>query len=350
MFYSRLQHLLFPFSIVFLLTACSDPSETYRNTDPSNASKYTSGYASKIAYECKTATVDSTGRKWTYHIPQIMNLLNHVVIRVNASAEGNPRQAFQVSTQILNKTNTDEFSNEMLTVRLQNKATGQKSVSVTHKTKGELSARAESGFCTSSYIDTATPQHIDNTRFKHVTGNWKVDPSFAGSQNQHYMELKLFDDVPPGGKHKITGFMTVQSTCNGLMDLGVHDFVAENGLQYRRGKAFALLAFYQALNFIVQVYSAFRCVQDPNTLRSVSKYVYWQTEPEYKDINKWFREACVRRQGSYPMYGRIRSDDPGDWYGNHVCINHFPELNAIEVLIGGTQEGQVGEWVRYLRE
>ena len=348
MFYSRLLYLLSPFGIALILTACTDPTETYRTAAPPSASKYTSGYASKIAYKCKTATFDSTGRKWTYHIPQIMNLLDHVVIRVNASVESNPRQAFQVSEQVLNKTNTDEFSNEMLTVRLQNKANGQKSVSVSHKTKSDLSARAESGFCTSSYIDTATPQVQDNTRFKHIIGNWKVDPSFSGSHDQHYMQLSLPGNIPPGGKHVLTGMMTVQSTCNALMDLGVHDFIAENGQQYRRGKAFALLTFYQVVNFIVQVYSAFRCVQDPNTLREVTKLVRWYTEPTPNyDIPSWFQDVCVSRQGSYPMYGRLTADT--NWDGNYVCLNYFHDSSALEVLLGGTQENQTGEWIRYFK-
>ena len=168
----RFQPLLM-ISLVLLSTsflACSDPVNTYKDdASSSSASKYHYGESSKVAYNCITATVDANGTKWSYHVPEIMNLMDVISISVIKSEKQTSNQSVRpqkMPVVFLNKVNRDEFSNQNLTVRLQNVSDGRKSISVMHRELGNLTASAENGWCKSSYTQTGPNEFMESPHWK----------------------------------------------------------------------------------------------------------------------------------------------------------------------------------------
>ena len=344
--------------------SCSDPVDLYQDDSSSvNSSKYYYGESSKIVYNCITSTVDTNGTKWNYHVPAIMNLMNPVAIKVSKSEKRTSNQSSRpqrMPTIFLDKVNTDEFSNQNLTVKLTNRTDGRKSIIVSHQSIGNRTTLADSGWCKSSQMQMEPTEHFDHRRFNLINGTWKVDPAFSGNNKQHTIKLSVFpplgmNEIPPTGDHTLGGQITYRSTCSAIADLGAEKFIAEgkNRVNARlRSKRGALLAAYDIIGFFAVAYSVHRCQQDPDLLQEARRHVTWTTNP-LRIIPTWFREACVQRQGSQPMYGTIPSGEK--WIGSYICVNYFGENNqgppAIEVLLSSsTHSNDSSEWIRFFKE
>ena len=201
---------------------------------------------------------------------------------------------------------------------------------------------------------------MDNRRFESIRGTWVVDPSFAGSNTQHQIRLEVYppmfsNELPANGDRTFPGSITYKSTCNALADLGVDSYIAEGKNRInvqRRSKRGALLALYDMIGFFTEAYSVSKCQQNPTQIEEVHRIIQWFTNSQNNRIPRWFRDACVQRQGNYPMYGIISSE--GDWNGSYICVNHFDQTaynpKAIEVLLSGLSSSDSSEWIRFFKQ
>ena len=112
------------------------------------------GSAEHVYYSCETATVTSTGSKWTYQTNEIMNLMPSIGLRVTQDGQ-------DYGVQQLSRIENDTFSNGNLTVWLTQSGQG-KSIEVEHKNVGLL-AKAENGWCQAD-DRTPTDGSTDTTR------------------------------------------------------------------------------------------------------------------------------------------------------------------------------------------
>ena len=117
----------------------------------------------------------------------------------------------------LDKVNTGEFSNQNLTVKLTNRTDGRKSIIVSHRSSGNRTTLADSGWCKSSQTQMESTEHFNHQRFDLINGTWKVDPAFSGNNKQHIIELGAFpplgtNEIPPTGDHTLGGKITYKST------------------------------------------------------------------------------------------------------------------------------------------
>ena len=162
-----------------MYVGCADPVG-FDSADQ-NQSKTNGGKAASIVYNCMNATLTSAGTKWSYHVPQIMNLMNSVTLKVTKSESKQPGQS-PVSEVIgsfnLNKVGTDRFSDNNLTVTLKQLAQ-KKSIVVQHGSLG-ITARAENGWCKSS--TRSVPQSNPSTPSRPSTSTSPSNVTFEGTK------------------------------------------------------------------------------------------------------------------------------------------------------------------------
>ena len=150
MYFSTLFQRRYPIPVLILFTfvfaACADPVRFQQNglEASSDLNDKTGGSAAQIVYECMNATITSAGVKWSYHVPQIMNLMNSIQLQVNKSETGSSVNEL-IGTYSLNKIGTDTFSNQNLVVKLR-QVGAKKSIQVQHGSLG-LTIRPENGWC-----------------------------------------------------------------------------------------------------------------------------------------------------------------------------------------------------------
>lgn len=393
--------LLWALCLVMAL-ACADIVSSGDSYDSEDKNSY--GVSSKSIYECVTATVAPDGSKWTYKAPLVNNILGSVELQVSQMKPGET-VATNHGTYTLNKVTTDKYSDGNLTMEFLSKrrystldrvSVDEKSIAVQH---GPRFASHMNGYCKEDRVrysvdgNSGTPRGESATLndIAYLNGDWAIDPSLE-SREQRFgstgrITLRLIHE---------SLYLTWVQECRSLIDLGTETYMGErlnrrdllqkyrsNSRTYRdpydpihysyplRTRATAaaragnaVVMLMDMLNFIYTAYRQVNCYQNPNkTFRGESLFtISPNLKGPYRDFRfitpEHFKRECVKRQGSYPVYGFLIKLDPTDalnyQYTHHICINHFAASDgmreSIEILVYQASTDDYGDWTRWYKE